>query len=269
MKEELDQPITLKELGEALMDLANDKSSGLDGIPADFWKVFWPKIKDFYFEVIQECIKEGKLFMTAREGIISLLEKSGQDTMRLKHWRPLTLLNSDNKIYSKALAKRLQKMQHSLINPEQTGFVKQRQLSTNIIKIMEILNHCDSEGIDRALIGFDFLKAFDTVEWSSIFHALQVFGFGLKYIEMVKLLFTNPKICAYNNGYLSEFIYPTRGCRQGCCYLPIIFTFVVELLGLAIRQDENIEGIQIGEVNSNLDNSQMIYGHPSKPENRT
>ena len=197
--------------------------------------------------MVQECIEDSELHMTAREGIISLLEKLGKDPMRLKQWRPLTLLNSDNKIYSKALAKRLQKTQQSLISLEQTGFVKNRQLSTNVIKIMEILNHCEEENIDSVLIGFDFLKAFDTVEWDSIWHAMTKFGFGPKYIEMVKVLFKNLKIYAYNNGKMSNFIMPTRGCQQGCCYSPIIFTYVVELLGLAIRQDENIVEIQIGD----------------------
>ena len=65
---------------------------------------------------------------------------------------------------------------------------------------------------------------------------------------MVKTLFTEPLICAANNGYWSEFSIPTRGCRQGCTYSPLIFAVTVELLGLAIRQNPKIQGIKIGET---------------------
>ena len=65
---------------------------------------------------------------------------------------------------------------------------------------------------------------------------------------MSKIIFENPLICASNNGYLSEYIKATRGTRQGCCYSPIIFTFIVEILGIAIRSNKDIKGITIGKA---------------------
>ena len=111
--------------------LRNNHSPGEDGLPCNFYKVFWGKLKYFYFEVIKECIKDGEFHTSARRGVISLLEKIGKETIFLKHWRPLTLLNVDNKIYTKALAMRLQKAQKEVIHSDQTGFVQGRQLSTN------------------------------------------------------------------------------------------------------------------------------------------
>ena len=64
---------------------------------------------------------------------------------------------------------------------------------------------------------------------------------------MVMALFTDPIVYASNNGYWSEPIYPTRGCRQGCMYSPSIFTATVEALGLGIRQNSKIVGIRIGD----------------------
>ena len=115
------------------------------------------------------------------------------------------------------------------------------------MKILEIINHCNVEKLDVILISFDFEKAFDSVEWQTIFHTLDIFNFGPGIIQMIKVLFARPQICAYNNGYLSEFKEITRGCRQGCCLSPIIFIYVVEILGLSIRQNNKIEGIQIGD----------------------
>ena len=61
-------------------------------------------------------------------------------------------------------------------------------MSTNIIKIMEIMNHCEIEQIDGVLISFDFLKAFNTVEWQTIFHSLDLFGFSPEFIKMSKIV---------------------------------------------------------------------------------
>ena len=75
---------------------------------------------------------------------------------------------------------------------------------------------------------------------------MKLFNFGENFIKMTKVIFEKPLFCAYNNGYMTEYVEATRGCRQGCCYSPIIFTFVMELLGIAIREDREIEGITIG-----------------------
>ena len=246
-KVEMDKPLNLHELSLALKSMKNNKSPGLDGFPADFWKVFWVKVKFLYEEVIQESVMDGELHQMAREGVLSLLEKVGKDILNLKNWHPLTLLNVDNKIYSKALATRLQKTQQLLICEEQTGFVKGRHLATNIVKILGVIEKCE-EGQKGVLISFDFEKAFDTVEWEMIFHTLHLFGFGDPFIHMVEVLFCNPRFCTANNGNISGFETPTRECRQGCCFSPIIFTYVVEILGLAIRQSQDITGLKVGDT---------------------
>ena len=246
IKKELDMSISAEELGKALYEMPNEKSPGTDGLPPDFYKCFWGKLKAPYHEMITEVISEGKFHLTARRGILSLLEKVQKNILKLDSWRPLALLNTDNKIFTKALARRMQKTQH-LIHESQTGFVKGRHMSANIMRIMEVINHCEVNQESGFLISFDFYKAFDTVEWQTIYHTLRLFNFGEKFIDMVKIIFVDPLICAYNNGFWSEFFSPTRGCRQGCCLSPSLFTYVVEILGLALRQNQNIQGVKVGE----------------------
>ena len=110
---------------------------------------------------------------------------------------------------------------------------------------MKLFRECDQSKKDGMIISFDFCKALDTVEWEAIFYALELFGFGDKYRDMVHVLYRDPQICASNNGYWSEFFKPTRATRQGCCFSPGIFNLVVELLGIGIRQNKNIRGIML------------------------
>ena len=142
----------------------------------------------------------------------------------------------------------MQKVLQIIIHPSQTGFIKNRHLSENIMKIMEVINECETRGKNAFLVSFDFFKAFDTVEWEALWTAMQAFGFGKRFIQMVKILFNKPLATVSNNGIWSHWFSPSRACRQGCCFSPGIFVLLVETLGLAIRQNKEITGVYIGEV---------------------
>ena len=104
----LDNEITITELGQALKKMKLDTSPGTDGLTTNFYKCFWPKIKQLYKAVIDQVIEEKCFHLSARRGILSLLEKPKNETLFIKNWRPLTLLNIDNKIYTKVLVDRPQ-----------------------------------------------------------------------------------------------------------------------------------------------------------------
>ena len=152
-------------------------------------------------ELFNEIAQEGKMHLSARRGILSLLEKLNKDPLKLTSWHALTLLNIDNKIFGKVLANRLQIAIRELVHHSQTGFIKGRLMSENLLKIMEIINECETKEIDGLIISFDFLKAFNTIQWEAILYTLAIFGFGPKYINLVMMLFTDPTVCASNNGF--------------------------------------------------------------------
>ena len=47
----------------------------------------------------------------------------------IKHWRPLTLLNTEFKLLSKILATRLNKVIEKLVHSDQSGFIKGRAIT--------------------------------------------------------------------------------------------------------------------------------------------
>ena len=246
-KQELDTCITIEELGKAVKMIENNKSPGVDGIPIEFYKCFWARIKEFMLSLYEEIIQDGEFHLTARRSITVLIEKIGKDPLLIKNWRPISLLNLDNKIYTKVLAERLQTVFPQIIHPMQTGFVKGRQLSDNIHKIMEVIDTCENQKIRALLVSYDFEKAFDTTEIEAIRAVLCHFGFGDFYQKMVDVIFNKPLSAVMNNGSWSNWYIPTRGTRQGCCLSPGIFNLVVETLGLAIRQDKDLEGILVNK----------------------
>ena len=63
--------------------------------------------------------KRGILLLSCRRAVLTLLPKKG-DLTDLKQWRPVSLLCTDVKVLSKALATRLAKMMGQIINIDQT-----------------------------------------------------------------------------------------------------------------------------------------------------
>ena len=110
------------------------------------------------------------------------------------------------------------------------------------------MDECNRMRTDIVLISFDFEKAFDTVEHQSILQALKAFGFGENFIEMTKIVFCQPETYILNNGFWSKPIFPTRGCQQGCCYSAGAFNIVAKILGLAIRQNQDIKGLTLNNM---------------------
>ena len=98
--------ISETELHNSILKLKLDKSPGLDGIPAEFYKKYWHMIKPKFIEVIREIERTESLCISQYRGVICLLFKSG-DREKINNWRPITLLNVDYKIIATVYALRL------------------------------------------------------------------------------------------------------------------------------------------------------------------
>ncbi len=92
-----DNPITEKEIKKVIDNLKPGKSPGCDGLTTEFYKKYWPDIKDLYMNMINETYQLGELPYTLRKAILALLFKKG-DTTLLKNYRPISLTNYDYKI---------------------------------------------------------------------------------------------------------------------------------------------------------------------------
>ncbi|KAI3360398.1 hypothetical protein L3Q82_002308 [Scortum barcoo] len=115
----LEAQLTPQELYAALMSLKSGKAPGIDGLPVDFYKSFWSVLGEDLLEVFNDCLERGRLPLSCRRAVITLLPKKG-DLQELKNWRPVSLLCTDYKIMSKVLASRLREVMASIIHPDQT-----------------------------------------------------------------------------------------------------------------------------------------------------
>ena len=80
--EQLEAEISENELSRAVFELKNQKAPGVDGIPIDFYKIFWAKLKSPFHKVVLQIFRDQKVHLTARRGLISLLEKNRKKPFR-------------------------------------------------------------------------------------------------------------------------------------------------------------------------------------------
>ena len=172
-------PLTETECFSSLKQMADSKTPGIDGLPAEFYKIFWSDISDALIAALNFAYDIGKLSITQRRGLIKLIPKKETDLKNLKNRRPLSLLNCDYKIAAKSIANRIQATLPKLINNDQTGFIKGRFIGENIRLIDSIINYTANTNNPGLILLLDFEKAFDTLEWPFIEKTLQHYGFGL------------------------------------------------------------------------------------------
>ena len=84
-KQECEGLLTAKECLEAVKLMESGKSPGTDGLPAEFYKVFWNDISPYLVSSLNRSYQKGKLAITQRRGIISLIPKKDKALDELKH----------------------------------------------------------------------------------------------------------------------------------------------------------------------------------------
>lgn len=252
LKDALDLPLTLKEMGEALRSMPSNKCPGRDGFTVEFYKKFWDKLGLLYFQAITYALGKGILHTSARQGLLSLLPKKDKDSRYLNNARPITLMNIDYKILSKTLALRLKEVMPFIIHEDQVGFMAGRDISLNGRKVLDIIQYVNSNNIAALIITIDYAQAFDSLEHDAIWGALELFNFGQTFIGFIKTLFADGFANVINNGWFTNFIYPSRSTKQGCSISPFLYNICAELIATVLRKNSKIKGITINEMEYKL-----------------
>ena len=169
-RELIEAEITVAEIEAAIDGLSNGKSPGPDGLGAAIYKHFKTEMAVALHRVITECYEKKQAPNSFRTAHVVLIPKTDDPAklLSVESYRPISLTNTDYKIYMKVLARRLQSVITSLVGPHQTCGIKGRTIFTNIHIARSILECCDVMHDRVAMIQLDLHKAFDKVVHEAI-----------------------------------------------------------------------------------------------------
>ncbi|KAL1938742.1 hypothetical protein VTO73DRAFT_11345 [Trametes versicolor] len=257
-KADLAQALTRDDVADAIKDAAQGKAPGLDGLPTEVWKAYsrWhaaaikrgapavdlPKAMMRVFNDIEKhgIIQDSDF----AHGWICPVYKLKKDKREIGNYRPITLLNSDYKIMTKALASKLAIVAPALIHHDQAGFIPGRRIFDHIKLSQLMIEYAEAEEINGAIVALDQEKAYDKVDHEYLWRTMRHMNFPENFIRTLKNLYAGAQSCVIINGVKSALFNIVRGVRQGDPISCLIFDIAIEPLACALRRS-SLRGLSV------------------------
>jgi len=192
-----------------------------------------------YNDIEREGMVEGTRFS---EGWMCPIYKKGDRTM-IANYCPITVLNTDYKLFTRALTTRLTSAIPSIIHQDQAGFMKGRKIEDQMELINMMINVCEVEEINGAIVCLDQEKAYDKISHDFLFRSLSQFGFPQHFINTVRALYHDAHTVVIINGEVSSPFKITCGVHQGDPLLCLLFNITIESLANMLCESD-LQGLQ-------------------------
>ena len=211
---------------------------GPDGIPFELFAVF----PQFAVPIFWECLKAlysgswqpDSQFNAAFLMCIAKKEGSASELGVPAHWpsdtRPLSIVDSSNRILATCLLKHLEKHIAPKICSVQRGFISDRHMLQNILD-MDYHAQCASLKFDRAaMLLFDFKAAFPSLSHNFLWEILEAWRLPRHIIRAIQSFYQNNSHTLRLQGATFPSLILRSGVRQGCPLSPLLFNMATDAL---------------------------------------
>src|SRR5882672_1075449 len=132
-KEYLMKPISLEEITEAIKQAPNKKATGYSNISYEILKYLGPIALENITNLFNYLLEQNKIPPSWKLGIIIPILKKLEVHGEIESYRPITLLESTRKIFTRIIIKRLYKIiiENNLLNGINVGFMPSKR-ATNV-----------------------------------------------------------------------------------------------------------------------------------------
>ena len=173
---DLTAPFSVDEVRNALDSMKGSSAPGPDGLPVTFFQRFWPEVKAVIMPIFQEFYTGTLDMARLNYRIITLIPKIVGAT-DIRQFRPITVINVMERLVAKVCAIRMAPVAGRLAHPLQSAFMKGRFIHDGILALHEIVHEVKSKNHHGVFLKLDFQKAYDRLDWTFLWLALDRRGF--------------------------------------------------------------------------------------------
>ena len=224
IQDSLAYPIDREELKEVIRTSPKNKAPGPDGLPYEFYRKHFEAIHPALLEVYNTALTNGTSIHEGGQGLTILIHKKGPKG-ELKNWRPITLLNTDQKILSKIMVNRLSTLTPHALHQYQHGFTPGRTIASNVHSVTNVLRDTTQQGV---AVFLDQEKAYDRVSWKYLDACLKAHSFPATIRAWLTSLLQDSTIQVATGHGETDRIPLSRGLRQGDPLSPILYNMAID-----------------------------------------
>ena len=108
-----------------------------------------------------------------------------KDPTDIHNYRPITVLNTDYKIFTKALSLKLTEVAPTIIHQDQAGFMPGQQILDQILLARVFVEYAEADLKNGAIIALDQEKAYDRVSHRYLWKTMEAFNLPRGFINTV------------------------------------------------------------------------------------
>ncbi|KAF5337639.1 hypothetical protein D9757_015092 [Collybiopsis confluens] len=182
------QNIKKTEIDEVIRISKKGKAAGIDGLPTELYQMLQnlhkdkvnpgdkiPNIVEVLTSVFNEIEKFGTVPKTEfTEGWMRPIYKK-KERNNIATYRPITVLNFDYNIFTKALTIRLTEAAPGLIHEGQAGFMKGRSFFNHIHLAEIVIDWAEATEEDGVIVALDQEKAYNKINHEYLWIVLEEF----------------------------------------------------------------------------------------------
>jgi hypothetical protein len=245
---ELDQPIIVDEILNAVKCLKSEKAYGSDCLLNEYFiesiDILSAHLCDLFNGILNSGIYPDKWM----EGIIIPLHKKG-NVDDVNNYRGITLVSCFSKIFTTVLNKRLENFcnEHNIISDAQFGFRKGKSTVDAIFILMSLVQKYLNENKRFYVIFVDMMKCFDSIYRNALWLKMYKCGIQGKILRIIRNMYQKVKSCVKLCSNYSDYFNYAVGLRQGEVMSPMLFSLFVEDFELFLQN--NVEsGLHLDDI---------------------